>query len=120
MSDLVFIRGLQLDTVIGVYAWEREVRQRLLLDLEMAWDTRPASASDAVADALNYAAVSERLQRVATQNSFQLIERMANVLADTVMSEFAVPWVALRLCKPGAVAQAHDVGVRIVRGERPA
>lgn len=119
MSDLVFIRALQLDTVIGVYAWEREVRQRLLLDVEMAADVRPAAASDDVADALNYAAVSERLRAFAAENSFLLIEKLVEELASLIMNEFSVPWVRVRLCKPGAVAQAGDVGVLIERGERP-
>jgi dihydroneopterin aldolase len=118
VSDVVFVRGLQLDTVIGVYAWEREVRQRLLLDLEMATDIRPAAVSDDVTDALNYAAVSERLRAFAAGNSFLLIEKLAEELANVVMREFFVSWVRLRLCKPGAVAQAEDVGVLIERGER--
>lgn len=120
MSDIVFIRGLQLPTVIGVYAWEREVRQELLLDLEMAWDIAPAGASDAVSDALDYSAVATRLRAFADANSFELIEKMATELAQLLMAEFAVPWVRLRLCKPGAVTEAVDVGVLIERGLRPA
>ena len=118
MSDIVFIRGLQLDTVIGVCAWEREVRQRLLLDLEMAADVRPAAHSDDVVDALNYAAVSDRVRAFAADNSFLLIETLAENLAALIRDEFRVPWVRLRLCKPGAVPEAEDVGVLIERGER--
>lgn len=120
MSDIVFIRGLQLPTVIGVYAWEREVRQELLLDLEMAWDIAPAGVSDDVEDALNYAAVATRLRAFAADNSFELLEKMATQLADLLLTEFALPWVRLRLCKPGAVTEAVDVGVLIERGQRPA
>ena len=120
MSDIVFIRALQLPTVIGVYAWEREVRQQLLLDLEMAWDIAPAGSSDDVADALDYSAVATRLRAFAAENSFELIEKMAAELATLVMTEFSVPWVRLRLCKPGAVTEATDVGVLIERGLRPA
>jgi len=120
VSDIVFIRGLQLPTVIGVYAWEREVRQELLLDLEMAWDIGPAGVSDDVKDALNYAAVASHLRAFAANNSFELLEKMATQLADAVMAEFAVPWVRLRLCKPGAVTEAVDVGVLIERGHRAA
>lgn len=120
MSDIVFIRGLELDTVIGVYEWEREVRQRLLLDLEMAADIRPAAARDDVEVALNYAAVSERLRAFAAEHHFLLIEKLAEELAGVVRSEFAVPWLRLRLCKPGAVREAMDVGVLIERGARPA
>ncbi|MDP5053791.1 MAG: dihydroneopterin aldolase [Congregibacter sp.] len=118
--DIVFIRGLRLPTVIGVYGWEREVRQELLLDLEMAWDIAPAGASDDVSDALDYSAVATRLRAFAADSSFELLEKMATELAALVMREFRVPWLRLRLCKPGAVTEATDVGVLIERGQRPA
>ncbi len=119
MTDRVFLRGLALDTVIGVYAWEREVRQRLLVDLEMAWSIAPAAASDKVDDALDYSAVAHRLRTFAADAKFALIEKMAEELAALVQREFGVTWVRLRLCKPGAVPEAHDVGVIIERGEHP-
>lgn len=119
MTDIVFIRGLRLPTVIGVYAWEREVRQELLLDLEMAWELSAAAASDNVEDALDYAAVSQRLREFAAANSFQLIEKMAVALADLLQRDFGIVWLSMRLCKPGAVAEADDVGVCIERGHRP-
>ncbi len=117
--DLVFIRELQVNTIIGVYDWEREVRQVVVLDLEMAADNKRAAASDDIADALNYAAVSTRLMEFIENSQFQLIETMAEQVAAIVLSEFKVPWLRLRLCKPGAVAQAKDVGILIERGERP-
>ncbi|MFK8042231.1 dihydroneopterin aldolase [Congregibacter sp.] len=120
MSDIVFIRGLKLPTIIGVYGWEREVRQELLVDLEMAWDIAPAGASDDVTDALDYSAVATRLREFAAESSFELIEKMATELAELVMREFSVPWLRLRVCKPGAVTEAVDVGVLIERGSRPA
>lgn len=119
MSDIVFLRGLAIETVIGVYAWEREVRQTLRLDLEMAWDIRPAAASDSVDDALDYAAVADCLTTFAAGHHVLLIERLAEEMAALVMTRFRVPWLRLRLCKPGAVAAAQDVGVLIERGEKP-
>lgn len=119
MSDLVFVRGLALDTVIGVYGWEREVRQRLVVDIEMAWDTAPAAASDDVEHALDYAAVSAALRDFAAGQSFQLIEALAEALAALIMRDFGVAWLRLRLGKPGAVVEARDVGVVIERGVRP-
>lgn len=116
--DLVFIRELQVNTIIGVYDWEREVRQTVLLDLEMATDNKRAAASDDIADALNYAAVSNRLMEFIENSQFQLIETMAEQVAAIVLNEFKVPWLRLRVCKPGAVVQAKDVGVLIERGER--
>lgn len=120
MSDIVFIRALQLEPVIGVYSWEREVRQRLLLDVEMAWDTRAAAASDAVDDALNYAAVAGRLREYAAASRFELLEALIAGLADLLREEFGVVWLRLSLLKPGAVPEAETVGVTIERGERPA
>jgi dihydroneopterin aldolase len=117
--DIVFIRELRADTVIGVYDWEREVRQTVVLDLEMACDTKLAARSDAISDALDYAAVSSRLLEFIEGSHFQLIEAMAEQVAAIILEEFKVPWLRLRLYKPGAVAQARDVGVLIERGERP-
>ncbi len=116
MNDLVVIRELELDTVIGVYDWERGVRQRLLLDLEMAFDTRAAGASDDLEHALDYSAVAARLRALAGEQSVLLLERLAALLADAVLEEFPVTRVKLRLCKPGAVPTARDVGVIIERG----
>lgn len=116
--DTVFIRELRVDTVIGVYDWERSVRQTLLLDLEMAWDNRPAAAGDRLDAALDYAAVSERIMAYLAQQRFQLIETLAERVAELVLAEFGVPWLRLRVCKPGAVAAARDVGVLIERGAR--
>ncbi|TXS90827.1 dihydroneopterin aldolase [Parahaliea maris] len=118
--DTVFIRELAVDTVIGVYDWEREVRQTLLLDLDMAWDNRPAAAGDDLSHALNYAAVADRIVAFLGGSEFLLIETAAEEIAALVRSEFGVPWLRLRLCKPGAVAAARDVGVVIERGERSA
>ena len=117
--DIVFIQELRVDTVIGVYDWEREVRQPLLLDLEMACDNRLAAVADDVANALDYAAVSARLLEFVESSQFQLIETLAEQVAAIVREEFNVPWLRLRVCKPGAVAQAQGVGVSIERGTKP-
>jgi dihydroneopterin aldolase len=117
--DIVYIRELRAATVIGVYAWERGVRQTVVLDLELAVDNRRAAASDRIGDALDYAAVSARLLAFIEGSEFQLIETLAERVAALVMEEFGVPWLRLRLAKPGAVPQAAGVGVLIERGERP-
>jgi dihydroneopterin aldolase len=117
--DIVYIRELRAATVIGVYAWERGVRQTVVLDLELAADNRRAAASDGIGDALDYAAVSARLLAFIEGSEFQLIETLAERVAALVMEEFGVPWLRLRLAKPGAVPQAADVGVLIERGEQP-
>jgi 7,8-dihydroneopterin aldolase/epimerase/oxygenase len=117
--DIVYIRELRAATVIGVYDWERSVRQTVVLDLELAADNRRAAASDRIGDALDYAALCSRLLAFIEGSEFQLIETLAERVAALVMEEFGVPWLHLRLAKPGAVPQAADVGVLIERGERP-
>ncbi len=114
--DIVFIRDLEIATVIGVYDWERNVRQVVVLDLEMATDVARAARNDAIADALDYAAVAQRLQQLVGASECQLIETLAERCAQTVLTEFAVRWLRLTLRKPKAVAAARDVGVVIERG----
>ena len=118
MSDIVYIRGLKTDAVIGVYDWERDIRQALVLDLDMATDIRAAGASDDVVDTLDYAAVSQRVLDYVSASEFKLIEALAEQVARLVMDEFGVPWLRLRLSKPSAVQQADDVGIVIERGSR--
>lgn len=116
--DTVFIEGLEVDTVIGVYDWEREIRQCLLLDLQFAWDnSRPAQADD-LSLALDYAAVSTRIQQFAEGAQFQLVETFVERLAQLLMAEFGITWLRLKLTKPGAVPAARGVGVEIERGCR--
>jgi dihydroneopterin aldolase len=116
--DIVYIRGLALDAVIGIHDWEREIRQPIVLDVEMASDVGPAAASDAIEQALDYAAVAARLSETVNGSEFFLIETLAETVATLIREEFGVPWVRLRVSKPEAVAQAQDVGVLIERGER--
>ncbi|MEK1942384.1 MAG: dihydroneopterin aldolase [Pseudomonas sp.] len=115
--DRVFIEGLEVDTVIGAYDWERDIRQCLRLDLSFAWDNRPAAAGDDLTKALDYAAVSSRIQAFAEQAQFQLVETFAERLAEMLMNEFQIPGLRLKLTKPGAVPAAiGGVGVEIQRG----
>lgn len=119
--DQVFISGLEIETVIGVYDWERTIRQRLVLDLDMAWDIRAAAAQDDLSLTLDYAAVSQRVIDYACSTQFELIETLAERVAALILGEFAVPWLRLRITKPGAVPEATGgVGVIIERGSRPA
>lgn len=117
--DTVFIEGLEVDTVIGAYDWERSIRQCLRLDLWLGWDIRPAAAGDDLDKALDYAAVSARVQAFAGESQFILVETFAERLAAALMSEFQIPWLRLKLTKPGAVPAAiAGVGVEIERGCR--
>lgn len=116
--DIVFLRQLRIDTVIGIYDWERRTRQTLVFDLEMSADIARAAASDDIADTLNYKAVAKRLIQFVGESQFQLVETLAERCAAIIRDEFGVRWVRLTLNKAGAVRGASDVGVIIERGER--
>lgn len=117
--DLVLIESLGVDTVIGVYDWERTLTQRLVLDLALATDIRPAAAADDIALTLDYAAISQRIDAFAAAHEFALVETFTERLADTLREEFGIPWLRLTVRKPGAVPAAAAVGVRIERGVSP-
>jgi dihydroneopterin aldolase len=116
--DIIYLNDLCIDTVIGVYDWERRVKQKIIIDLEMATDIRKAAASDSLDDTLNYKAVAKRLIDFVSNSQYQLVETLAERIAEIVMQEFNVPWLRLRLNKQGAVRGARDVGIIIERGTR--
>jgi dihydroneopterin aldolase len=116
--DTVFINELRIDTIIGIYDWERKVRQTISLDLEMATDIRRAAATDAIDDTLNYKAVAKRLIAFVEASDYQLVETLAEKIAAIVLDEFSVPWLKLTVHKPGAVRGSRDVGVVIERGQQ--
>ncbi|MEK9647927.1 MAG: dihydroneopterin aldolase [Gammaproteobacteria bacterium] len=116
--EIVYIRGLEVRTVIGVYDWEREIRQRVTLDLQMKSDFSKAAENDEIEYALDYKAVSKRLASYMEESSFKLLETLGSRMADILQDEFGVTWLRLELGKPGAVTAAKDVGVIIERGEK--
>jgi dihydroneopterin aldolase len=116
--DIVYLRELRIDTVIGIYDWERRTRQTVILDLEMGADVARAAATERIEDALNYKQVAKRLIQFVGDSDFQLVETLAERCAEIILEEFDVPWVRLTLNKKGAVRGASDVGVIIERGER--
>ena len=117
--DIIFLHDLKVETVIGIWDWERKIRQTVVIDLDMAADIRKAAASDEVEDTLNYKNVAKRVQQFTSESEFQLVETLAERIAGIVTDEFKVPWVRVRVNKPGAIRGAQDVGVLIERGERP-
>ena len=116
--DIVYIRELEVRTIIGIYDWEREQRQMVSLDLEMGADNRAAAATDSIEQALNYKAVAKRLIEFIEGSEFFLVETLAEQAAEIVLKEFNLPWLRLRLGKPGAVTGSRDVGVIIERGKK--
>ena len=118
--DIVFIKELQIDTVIGIYDWERKIRQTISLDIEMAADIQQAAKSDNIEDTLSYKTVAKRLIEFVEQSEYELVEALAEKICSIILEEFAVPWVRLGLSKPGAVRGSRSVGVIIERGSKPA
>lgn len=117
--DIIFLHDLRIETVIGIWGWERKIRQTVAIDLEMSADIAAAAATDSVDDTLNYKAVAKRLQEFVGESSFQLVETLAEKVAATVIDEFDVAWVRVKVSKPGAIRGSRDVGVIIERGSRP-
>lgn len=117
--DIVFITDLDIDTVIGIFDWEREIRQTVRLNIEMNTDVRKAALTDKIEDALDYKAVSKRLIAFVEKSEFGLVETLAERCAEIILSEFPVQWLRLRLDKPGAVRGSRSVGILIERGHRP-
>ena len=116
--DIIYLRDLRIETVIGIYDWERSTRQTVSIDLEMATDIRMAADTDSIEDTLNYKAVAKRVIDFVGNSEFQLVETLSERVAEIILDEFEVPWLRLRLSKPGAVRGSRDVGVVIERGVR--
>ncbi len=116
--DIIYLNDLRIDTVIGIFDWERRIKQTVSFDLEMGADIRKAAASDHIDDTLNYKAVAKRLIQFVGESEFQLVETLAERVAGILLEEFGVPWVRVRVNKQGAVRGARDVGVIIERGRR--
>ena len=114
--DRVFIEELTVFAQIGVYDWEQQIKQKLVFDLEIAWDCKQAAETDDVAYCLNYAEVSQAIIDYVESKPFLLIERMAYEVADLLESRYQLQGLKIKLSKPKAVAQARNVGVLIVRG----
>lgn len=114
-TDTIFLRDMRVDTVIGIWDWERKIRQTVSVDLEMGADIRRAAAADDIEHTLNYKGVAKRVQQFIAESRFQLVETMAEKVAGIILDEFEVPWVMVRINKPGAIRGARDVGVQIRR-----
>ncbi len=115
--DIIFLRDLRIETIIGIYDWERRIKQTVSLDLEMGADIRKAAASDHIDDTLNYKAGAKRLIEFVGASEYQLVETLAERIAELVLGEFNVPWLRLTVNKTGAVRGARDVGIVIERGD---
>jgi dihydroneopterin aldolase len=114
-GDRIFLRGLAVDCIIGFIDWERRVKQKVVIDLEMAVDCRQAAVRDEVDFTLNYKTVAKRVIAFVEGSSFNLVETLAERIAELILAEFGIGWVRLTLSKPGAIRGSRDVGVTIER-----
>ena len=114
--DIIYLRDLKIECIIGVWEWERRIKQTVILDLDMASDNRRAAATDTIEDTLNYKTVAKRLIEYVGSTQFQLVETLAEKIAGILLTEFKLKWVRVRVNKKGAIQGATDVGVVIERG----
>jgi dihydroneopterin aldolase len=113
--DRVFLRDLRIETVIGIFEWERRIRQTVSLDVELVTDVRRAARDDSIDAALNYKQIAKRLVAFVAESKFQLVESLAEAVARIIVKEFSVPWVRVSVAKPGAIEGSREVGVTIER-----
>jgi dihydroneopterin aldolase len=116
--DIIFLGGLQVETIIGIYDWERETKQTLIFDLAISYDISKAGKSDNIEDTLDYKALSKRVIAFVEESQFFLVEKLAEEICALILSEFDTTWVKLTLNKKGAIRGASDVGIIIERGEK--
>jgi len=118
--DIIFLGGLEIDTIIGIYDWERQQRQNVILDIEMAFDIKKAADTDDIQYALDYKTVSDRIISFVKTSEFFLVERLISEIAELIRHEFNVTWVKITLNKKGAIGNGIDVGITIERGDKSA
>ncbi len=114
-TDTIFLHELKVETIVGIWDWERKIRQTVSIDLEMGVDIRQAAETDNIEDTLNYKSVAKQVQQFVANSEFQLVETMAEKIAELVLTEFDVSWTQVRVSKPGAIRGARNVGVQIHR-----
>ena len=113
--DKVFINNLQVETIIGIFSWEREVRQVVSVDLVMDFDNKKAAKSDDIKDALDYKKIGKRVTNYVERSRFKLVERLAEQIAKLVLKEFPVSSLTVSVTKPGALRGSESVGISITR-----
>jgi dihydroneopterin aldolase len=116
--DIIFLGGLQIETIIGIYDWERETKQTIILDIEMAYNIQKAAKTDDIQHTLDYKAVSKRIIAFVESSNFYLVEKLTVEIANIIRTEFGVTWVKVSLNKKGAIRGASDVGIIVERGQK--
>ena len=115
--DKIFLSALNVECIVGIWEWERRVKQNVVIDVELATDIRRAAATDRIEDTVDYKKLSKRLLSFVGDSQFHLVETLTERIAELIVTEFRVPWVRVRLNKKGAIRGARDVGIEIERRE---
>jgi dihydroneopterin aldolase len=115
--DIIFLRELRIETLIGVYEWEKRMPQTLQLDLEIALPSSRACQTDDIKDALNYADIVRHIQSVLSSRHFNLLEALAEHIAEIMLNDFKAPWVRISVAKLNAIRGSRMVGISIERGQ---
>ena len=113
--DTIFLRDLEVDATIGIFEWEKRIKQKVRIDLEMATDITKAASTDSIDDTLDYKAISKRIVQFVEDSHFELVESLIENVAKILVNEFNIPWVRVTISKPGAVRGSRDVGITIER-----
>jgi 7,8-dihydroneopterin aldolase/epimerase/oxygenase len=113
--DKIFLHALKTEAIIGIFDWERQVKQTVIIDIEISADVRKAALSDSIHDTLNYKRVAKRVLGFVEESSFHLVETLAEHIAMLLLEDFGVTHVRISLSKPGAIRSSRDVGVTVDR-----
>lgn len=113
--DIVYIRDLRIDAVIGIYEWEKRIKQQININLEMGWDNSVPAASDDIKHTLNYKACAKLVKDLVNRTEYELVETLAEKIAELLLNEMKIPWIKVAVGKPMAVTNSKEVGVIIER-----
>jgi dihydroneopterin aldolase len=113
--DKIFIHALKTEAIIGIFDWERQVKQTVVIDIEISADIAKAALSDSIHDTLNYKRIAKRVLAFVEESKFHLVETLAERIAMLLLEDFGIDWVSISLSKPGAIRSSRDVGVMLER-----
>tara|TARA_B100001094_G_C17831459_1_gene623413 strand:+ start:342 stop:698 length:357 start_codon:yes stop_codon:yes gene_type:complete len=116
--DRIFLSEMKIETTVGIWEWEKRIKQQVIIDIEMSADIKKAASSDQIEDTLNYKAVAKSVRKLVEESSFQLVETMAEKISELVIGEHNVSWVRVKVNKPGAIRGSKGVGIIIERGDK--
>ena len=116
--DRIFLSEMKIETTVGIWEWEKRIKQQVIIDIEMSADIKKAAATDQIEDTLNYKAVAKSVRKLVEESSFQLVESMAEKISELVIGEHNVSWVRVKVNKPGAIRGSKGVGIIIERDDK--